>query len=529
MHPVEAPLKPLVKDPNSTAFELAKIAAEQGDAKAQYDFGVLHDYGRGVQQDFTEAAKWYRKAANQGYAEAQNSIGDMYLRGEGVPKDYAEAVKWFKLAAVKGHDLAQTNLGYMYASGFGLPHDNAEAAKWYNKAALQGNADAQYALGILYEDGAGVSQDNAEAVKWYQLAAKQGLAAAQTKLKDLNAKIAKQKILEVQKNEVIAGKPDLNNESVSESNSATKPAPKDTSTDMNENADTPTGSSNLLAAATNDTERAFTLGADRSANEELKDTGGIRDRFYGLDVLSVVLSYTDSGKLKSVAMIINPNTPPKNIRNSLDKACGFSDANWEFSNNYGQAKGNSTQQGISCRYLCDVGSECDVIISADIARQRSLAVGEISNTSPVAQNKPQEEVTKRLGGIMPDLSESNIEKFCAEEWTRRGQLNTEMFEFCSKLQLDGWNEVKNLLEQYQSQPWIPSLSAYSLDKWTERGVINYQMYGYTIKKEIEGYLDIEYLKKEGSVTADKIKICETKWLKPESPQFSMVFYCLKKK
>ena len=49
--------------------------------------------GQGVSQDYTEAAKWYRKAAEQGNGPAQASLGQMYFRGEGVPEDLAEAGK----------------------------------------------------------------------------------------------------------------------------------------------------------------------------------------------------------------------------------------------------------------------------------------------------------------------------------------------------------------------------------------------------------------------------------------------------
>ena len=44
----------------------AKIAAEQGNAVAQFNLGVLYANGQGVRQDYQEAAKWYRKAVEQG-------------------------------------------------------------------------------------------------------------------------------------------------------------------------------------------------------------------------------------------------------------------------------------------------------------------------------------------------------------------------------------------------------------------------------------------------------------------------------
>ena len=69
---------------------------------------------QGVPQDYAEAVKWYRLAAEQGDAVAQYNLGVMYDNGQGVPQDYAEAVKWYRLAAEQGYAHAQRNLGVMY-------------------------------------------------------------------------------------------------------------------------------------------------------------------------------------------------------------------------------------------------------------------------------------------------------------------------------------------------------------------------------------------------------------------------------
>lgn len=107
--------------------ERLKTAAEQGDteaqvelvqfsaiklndAEAQYKLGVCYYYGRGVEEDEEEAAKWYRKAAEQGYAVAQFMLGECYYDGEGVEQDREEAVKWYKKAVEHGNVEAQNAL-----------------------------------------------------------------------------------------------------------------------------------------------------------------------------------------------------------------------------------------------------------------------------------------------------------------------------------------------------------------------------------------------------------------------------------
>ena len=135
-----------------------------------------------MRPDDAEAVRWYRLAAEQGDAIAQNNLGVMYRDGQGVPQDDAEAVRWYRLAAEQGHAGAHGSVGFMYANGLGVRQDEAEAVRWYRLAADQGDADAQFNLGIMYRNGRGVPQDDVEAVRWYRLAAEQGDALAQTVL-----------------------------------------------------------------------------------------------------------------------------------------------------------------------------------------------------------------------------------------------------------------------------------------------------------------------------------------------------------
>ena len=90
----------------ATALRLLRPLADQGDAAAQYNLGVMHAKGQGVPQDYTEAAKWYRLAADQGDAPAQSNIGGLYAIGRGVPKNYISAYTWLSLSAAQGNQIA---------------------------------------------------------------------------------------------------------------------------------------------------------------------------------------------------------------------------------------------------------------------------------------------------------------------------------------------------------------------------------------------------------------------------------------
>ncbi len=165
-----------------TAFQEFLPLAQEGDEVAQFNIGVMYQFGQGRPKNDTEAGYWYRLAAERGHASAQFNLGWMYENGYGVPENDAEAVKWYRRAAEQGDASAQFNLGLMYAHGEGVLENNAEAARWYRRAAEQGDAQAQFNLGLMYEFGEGVAENDAEAVRWYRHAADQGNAKAQTNL-----------------------------------------------------------------------------------------------------------------------------------------------------------------------------------------------------------------------------------------------------------------------------------------------------------------------------------------------------------
>jgi len=145
--------------------------AEQGNANAQFNLGILYSNGLGVTKDYSEAARLYRKAADQGNSNAQFNLGILYSNGLGVTQDYSEAAKLYRKSAELGNAKAQFNLGLFYNNGMGVTQDFSEAAKFYRKAAEQGDADAQLILGAMYEEGQGVQKDYVQAHMWYNLAA----------------------------------------------------------------------------------------------------------------------------------------------------------------------------------------------------------------------------------------------------------------------------------------------------------------------------------------------------------------------
>jgi hypothetical protein len=117
------------------ALRLWRPLANQGNAIAQAELGVMYTYGRGVPQNDAQAVAWLSKAAAQGNAWGEGRLGQMYLNGQGVQRDYAQAHMWLRKGAEQGDSLSQDSLGYLYETGKGVPQDYIQAHMWYNLAA----------------------------------------------------------------------------------------------------------------------------------------------------------------------------------------------------------------------------------------------------------------------------------------------------------------------------------------------------------------------------------------------------------
>jgi uncharacterized protein len=158
-----------------TALEELKKAAGAGDANGQFYLGEIYDKGRGVPQDFAEAAKWYRAAADQNQVDAQEVLCTRYFFGQAtLPKDPTQAVKYCPGAAKAGKEYAAFLAGYLFERGQGTTADPKKAAEYYKISAEKGNVSAQEALGSMYFFGEGVAQDYALAAKWNKAPAEKG-------------------------------------------------------------------------------------------------------------------------------------------------------------------------------------------------------------------------------------------------------------------------------------------------------------------------------------------------------------------
>ncbi|MCR5620655.1 MAG: zinc ribbon domain-containing protein [Treponema sp.] len=196
-----------------TAFCYFKLAAEQGNADANYEVGDMYRLGRGVMKNeyigktyYRQAEKAYYARAAQGDTNALHNLGEMYFLGFGVEIDKQKANSYFLQEAqihyahaLQGDAKALVQLGFMYKYGAGVEKDELKAntyfqqslQAWYESAS-KGDADAMLQLGYTYlngSDGVGADIQKAstyfqQAIKAYERAAEQGDTHAQNVLGD---------------------------------------------------------------------------------------------------------------------------------------------------------------------------------------------------------------------------------------------------------------------------------------------------------------------------------------------------------
>lgn len=138
---------------------------------------ILALEGKGVEKNYEEAVKCFRKAAEQGHAVAHYYLGQMYWHGRGVPRDDLVALQWTQNAAELGHDEARTFLKRMHE----FVVTEMEAEKGDPKAKFE---FGQMLLSAKYGDGVAPQGYEDDGHDWILIAAEEGYDEAQLWLID---------------------------------------------------------------------------------------------------------------------------------------------------------------------------------------------------------------------------------------------------------------------------------------------------------------------------------------------------------
>lgn len=132
------------RDPEK-AFTYFQAADAAGEMKASRYVGLYYE----AKGDDVQAVAAYQKGAAAGDITSQYYLGRMYELGKGLAQDYQQAAKWYTTSAERGDIIASdgmVGLASLYERGLGVPQDRNKAIALYRQAAAVGNETAKAAL-----------------------------------------------------------------------------------------------------------------------------------------------------------------------------------------------------------------------------------------------------------------------------------------------------------------------------------------------------------------------------------------------
>lgn len=158
------------------------LAVASGDAIAQYNLGLIYQYGKGIAVNNDKAKALYQLAANQGHAQAMAQLAELsFSKSDGADAQDL-AISWYKKAAKAGDRMAMYQLGLLSETGVAMPLDATTALSYYQQAASLGDDKARLAIARMYQFGLGVQKDYQHAIDIYKALATSSNAFAQYQL-----------------------------------------------------------------------------------------------------------------------------------------------------------------------------------------------------------------------------------------------------------------------------------------------------------------------------------------------------------
>lgn len=147
------------EDKNILAFDLlAKLKEIKGD-----------DAANSLYQEALRGAKVILNSNDNKFIQSYLSykVGKYHFYGKGTEQNYEEAYRYFLKS---DNEYAWYSLGTMYQRGLYVEQSDKEAFDYYLKSANKGNPFARYQVGNYYDRGVAVNQDKIHADEYYKLA-----------------------------------------------------------------------------------------------------------------------------------------------------------------------------------------------------------------------------------------------------------------------------------------------------------------------------------------------------------------------
>ncbi len=132
-----------------TALYYLSLFAANGDAKAQYNLGIMYREGLGVKKDAVQSLIHFVEAAESGHMLGNYAVGLAFLSGKGSEIDAETAIHYLSEAALLGHAISPVEIGNLYFRGRLIEKDFVSAYFWWSLAHDRNAPGASKKLDVL--------------------------------------------------------------------------------------------------------------------------------------------------------------------------------------------------------------------------------------------------------------------------------------------------------------------------------------------------------------------------------------------
>lgn len=93
----------IVEDDSTQAWKYYKQAAQLGDSRAMYKIAMFYLDGKEVEKNLSLAMEWLNRASDHQNSDAMYKLGELYAEGKEVDLNHEKSVQFFQMAKEQGH------------------------------------------------------------------------------------------------------------------------------------------------------------------------------------------------------------------------------------------------------------------------------------------------------------------------------------------------------------------------------------------------------------------------------------------
>lgn len=128
---------------------------------------------------------------------------------------------------------------------------------------------------------------------------------------------------------------------------------------------------------------------------------------------------------------------------------------------------------------------------------------------------------------LPTMESGNYAAHCENEWTKRGVLDRSQYDYCIRMEHDGYNNLVSLSAKFSGLPWLQALIDGTIQAWSKRGSRDDSEIAYIVDQQTDSFLTLQYDFHQPGFNTDTATSCLEQWTKNGDPDWSETLYCYK--